>query len=144
MIDGMSDADVLALDLTRTAARFTRTVGRFPGIRHSAVVWRVLAELEDGPARTTTLAEQHRVTQPTMTGLVQRLTSEGWVTREADPEDRRASLITITEGGVKALARYREAAADQIRPLLAELNAQEQDTLGEAVTLMQRLCDLAD
>lgn len=115
------------------------------GMKHSTVVWRVLADLEQSETavRTTQLAERHRVTQPTMTGILQRLEGLDWVGREPDPDDGRAALISLKPGGSEALIEYRTEAAKQIRPLLSELSDDELDTLSEAAALMERICDLS-
>ncbi|MBK0417582.1 MarR family transcriptional regulator [Leucobacter sp. CSA1] len=134
------EVDRLALDLTRTAGRFAQVFGRVPGIAYSAIAWRVLSELEQGgSARVSELAQQQRVAQPSMTGLVQRLEGEGWVRRRPDPEDGRASLVGITEEGRSALDEYRRAAAGLVSPLLAELTEFDRATLARAAELMGRL-----
>ena len=37
----------------------------------------------------------------TITGLVDRMEAAGWVTRQGDPKDRRKTLISLTNAGVK-------------------------------------------
>lgn len=141
----MGNLDQISLDITKSSARFTRTVSLLTGMKHSSVVWRVLADLEhaQSPVRTSQLASRHRVTQPTMTGIIQRLEGFEWVGREPDPDDGRAALISLKPEGAAAIAEYRTEAAKQIRPLLAELNENELDTLSKAAALMERICDLS-
>lgn len=135
-----SSIDALALELTRAAGGFARTVGRVPGSRHSTIVWRVLIELEhSGPSRVSDLAHQQRVAQPTMTGLVQRLEGEGWVERGPDPHDGRATLVAVTEAGSAGLEEYRRAAADRVGPHLARLSDFDRATLARAAELMLQL-----
>lgn len=132
-----------AVELVRSSARFTRTVGRVPGVVYSSVAWRVLADLElQGPTRVSELAQQQRVAQPTMTSLVHRLEGEAWVERQPDPSDGRAALVALTEAGVVALQGFRRAAAERIVPLLAQLSAEDQAILDRASELMQQLSDL--
>ncbi|MGO1661741.1 MAG: MarR family winged helix-turn-helix transcriptional regulator [Canibacter sp.] len=141
----MGNLDRISLNITKSSARFTRTVSLLTGMKHSSVVWRVLADLEQAqsPVRTSQLAARHRVTQPTMTGIIQRLEGFEWVGREPDPDDGRAALISLKPAGVAALAEYRAEAAKQIRPLLSELSENELDILNEAAVLMERVCDLS-
>jgi DNA-binding MarR family transcriptional regulator len=87
------------------------------------------------------LAQQQRVAQPSMTGLVQRLEHEGWVDRRPDPDDGRASRVGITGAGRAALDEYRRIAADRVRPHLGELSAFDRATLARAVELMQQLSE---
>lgn len=61
-----------------------------------------------GPQRITTLAADEAVTQPAMTGLVQRLEAADLVLRQPDPVDGRASLIAITADGRTALNKRRD------------------------------------
>lgn len=137
--------DHLALELTRATSRFTRLAGRVPGSSYSTVAWRVLAELElQGPARVSELAQRERIAQPSMTALVQRLESEGWVSRSPDPEDGRATRIELTPDGGDALADYRRAAAGRFRPLLSELTDFDRATLARAAELLQQLGDGVD
>ena len=132
-----------AIELVRTAARFSRTAGRVPGVVYSSVAWCVIAELElTGPARVSDLAQQQRVAQPTMTSLIHRLEGEGWVVREPDPSDGRASLVHVTPAGIAALADYRRAAAARVVPLLAGLDASDRAILGRAAELLEQLSDL--
>lgn len=134
----------VALSLVRTTARFTRTVGRVPGVTYSAIAWRVLSDLTaQGPTRVSDLAKLHRVAQPTMTSLVHRLEGEAWVQRGPDPADGRATLVSITRAGEHALGNFRGAAAAKITPLLAELSARDRATLERASELMEQLSELA-
>lgn len=133
--------DSLALDLLVASARFTRTLGRVPGVQHSTVAWRVLAELSGAPARVSELAVQQRVAQPTMTALVQRLEGEGWVVRAADPDDGRATLVSVTDAGRAALADYRAAAAAAVDPHLAALSDFDRATLARATELLLQLTE---
>jgi DNA-binding MarR family transcriptional regulator len=57
---------------------------------------------EHGPATQRDLAERLQVTPRTVTALVDGLESTGFVTREADPADRRVALVTMTEQGKTA------------------------------------------
>lgn len=139
------DYDRVALEITRSAARFTRIVGRVPGLPYSAMTWRLLAELEQsGAARVSVLARSHRVAQPTMTGIVQRLKNEGWVIQSEDPQDARATLVSITPEGIQSLDRYRKAAAARLSPLLHELSDFDRATLLRAAELMTALSNHPD
>lgn len=130
----------LALELTRTAGRFARVAGRAVNSPYSLIAWRVLAALEQQPMRVSDLALQERVAQPSMTGLVQRLGSEGWVIRTPDPSDGRATLLEVTAAGLQALNGYRNDAAARVRPHLSDLSAEDRQALLRATELMHRIC----
>lgn len=141
-IDTSATLGDTALELIRSAARFTRMVARVPGITYSSVAWRVLADLaEQGPKRVRDLAAQQRVAQPTMTALVQRLEGEGWVDRRPDPEDGRATLVIITGGGEAALEYYRRSMAERLAPSLSKLSEQDRQALERASALMLLLSE---
>lgn len=136
------DQGPLALELARAAARLTRAASRIPGVTYSSIAWRVLADLErDGAARVTELAIAQRVTQPSMTTLVQRLEGEGWIVRSPDASDGRATLVGISEAGVRALAGYREGAAALIVPALSRLDGPDRAALARAAELMLQIAD---
>lgn len=139
-----SGKDREALELLLATSRFTRTLGRVPGVHHSTVAWRVLGEVSRTPTRVSALAQQQRVAQPTMTALVQRLEGEGWLTRGPDPEDGRATLVSVTDAGRAALAEYRATAAAAVDPHLAQLSDFDRATLLRAAELLQQLSDRID
>ncbi len=85
-----------------------------------------------GPQRITSLAERELVSQPAMTGLVQRLESSGLVSREADPADARATLITITAAGVTAMNERRRRHDEVIARRLTTLSTEDREALAAA------------
>jgi len=46
--------------------------------------------------KASAIAEHHGLPPSTMTGVLDRLESGGWITRELDPEDRRATILCTT------------------------------------------------
>jgi DNA-binding MarR family transcriptional regulator len=59
--------------------------------------------------RITTLAEQLGVDAPTVTRKIQQLEREGFVTRHPDPDDKRATRISITPTGKRTFERVLKA-----------------------------------
>lgn len=61
------------------------------------------------------------VSSGTMTNRIDRLVERGFVTREADPDDRRGVLVTLTEDGRMrtdaAITRLVDIEAELLRPL---------------------------
>ena len=82
--------------------------------------WRAIAQLsrEDG-IRQTTLAERLEVQPITLARLIDRMQSAGWVSREPDPDDRRATLLFLTEKAQPILALMRSHAEDALAEVLA-------------------------
>jgi len=133
-------AEQLGSDLLSVVARLNRLATQRAGLDVPYAQVRLLAQVEEqGPARISALAAADHCSQPTMTTQVQRLEAEGWVTREADPADARAVLVTITEAGADALGQARAGRADVVAPYVAALTGQEQDTLANAVGILRRL-----
>ncbi len=50
------------------------------------------------------LAERLLVTKGNVVGLIDRVSTAGWVERRPDPEDRRANRLYLTDAGRKLLA----------------------------------------
>jgi MarR family transcriptional regulator for hemolysin len=75
-----------------------------------------LSRLGDG-VRQKDLAEEVGVEGPSLVRLLDQLQGAGFVTREEDPEDRRAKRLRLTESG-RALAEKAEAALDAMRETL--------------------------
>lgn len=94
-----------------------------------------------GPQRITLLAERESVSQPAMTGLVQRLEGSGLVTREPDPVDGRATLIAITPVGAKALNARRQGHDDAIAARIALLSANDRALLAAATPALTHLME---
>lgn len=66
----------------------------------------VLATLEQGEGITQQeLAERLLVTKGNVVGLLDRVSAAGWVERRADPDDRRANRVYLTDRGRKLLAQ---------------------------------------
>jgi len=56
-----------------------------------------------GPTTQKVLADAIAVSARNVTGLVDALATTGFVTREPHPTDRRATLVTLTDQGTKAV-----------------------------------------
>lgn len=116
--------DVRPTDLSPSRHRLLRTVAR-------------AAE----PQRQTALATALDVVPRSITSLVDDLERAGLVAREADPSDRRATLVRVTDEGRAVLAeadRQRRRHADE---LLSRLEPGEAD---ELLRLLRRVVDDGD
>jgi DNA-binding MarR family transcriptional regulator len=80
----------------------------------------VLYRLQSGgPVRLTTLASSAEISQPSMTQLIQRLERRELVARLADPGDRRAALVTITDAGHRLVVERQEHVRERVGELMA-------------------------
>ncbi|WP_018686130.1 MarR family winged helix-turn-helix transcriptional regulator [Actinokineospora enzanensis] len=66
-------------------------------LTHAGLI--VLHLLADGPCSQRSLAQSARVTDQTMSRTVERLHRAGYVSRDADPHDRRRTIISVTGEG---------------------------------------------
>ena len=94
------------------------------------VQFAILNALMDDPGEDQiTLSSKVAFDPATFGSVIGRLESKGWVTRQADPLDRRRKLLWITaEGEAVALQMKRTASRAQVR-ILAPLDAEEQAQL---------------
>jgi DNA-binding MarR family transcriptional regulator len=94
---------------------------------------------EDGPQRIGALAAGESVTQPTMTCVIQRLERDELVQRSPDPEDARATRISITPAGIDALDQRATQRATVLAPHLGRLSTQERRALADALDAIDTL-----
>jgi DNA-binding MarR family transcriptional regulator len=132
----------LGVDMVVASARLTRMASRdVSALPHAAM--RLLGRLDElGPTRISELAKADRCSQPTMSNLVQRQEEQGWVRREADPADSRASLISLTDAGYAELQSARRQAGAALATRLGQLPATDLSTLEAAVSVMRKLLEV--
>lgn len=122
----------------------------FAGTELTTARTHLLWELNNrGPSTQQVLAQALEVSPRNITGLVDALSSSGYVERRPHPTDRRATLVTLTRQGKSAMAsmvdQRKQAAAQLTEGLsprrLGELNS----TLGLlADRLRQLMAEQAD
>lgn len=89
----------------------------------------VLSALTTGPRRMSELAECARTSQASLTGIVDRLESLGFVERIRSAEDRRVVEVALTEAGLAESECVREQVAERLRALIEPLSAREAQEL---------------
>ncbi|MES2092371.1 MAG: MarR family transcriptional regulator [Actinomycetota bacterium] len=120
------------------ANRLTRVAAQATGSSTPAAVWRTLSILaSDGSYRIGDLARASRVTQPTMTKLIQNLAEDELIYRIADVADSRAWLIAITDKGTNALDAWRIELGKALQPMFADLTTEETEILERAVAILE-------
>ena len=102
----------------RTLTRLARLLERGAG-NLSLPQFRVLALVEEGGERASQLADLLAVAKPTITAVVDGLVDRGYLKRTADCDDRRATKITLTADGRKALYDAEHAMHTRLYEVLA-------------------------
>lgn len=82
-----------------------------------------------------------RVSNGNVTGIVDRLTTEGLAERVPVPGDRRAMMVRLTDAGLAEFARQAEAHERWIDEMLGDFTADEARTLA---TRLLRLAETQD
>jgi DNA-binding MarR family transcriptional regulator len=101
--------------------------------------WRVLATLSaQAPMPVGQLAQEVLSQQPTVTKLVQRLASQGWVRQLDDPADQRRTLVQITPAGQRKIAPLLAQARAHEARVLADLGAAEVRRLKDQLRSLRR------
>ncbi|MEU2350310.1 MarR family transcriptional regulator [Modestobacter sp. NPDC049651] len=132
------DRSLLAGRLDDAVTALRRLSLRRDGLSLTALA--TLATLRrQGPTRLTDLATAEGVTQPSMTTLVARLTGQGLVQRRADPTDRRAVLLSLTDAGAELLDRHRADRTARLRGPLADLSDDDVRRITDALPALTRL-----
>jgi DNA-binding MarR family transcriptional regulator len=105
-------------DLDRAAASILRNIAACDPVRPGV------------PAVRLTVEASH------VTRRLRQLERIGYVVRVADPDDRRAQLVQLTDAGLAAVERIREASRRGVEPALADWTP---DELERFATLFRRL-----
>jgi DNA-binding MarR family transcriptional regulator len=92
------------------------------GFARGRVLW---ALQESGPVVMRALSQRLGISPRTVTGLIDALEADGWVTRTPHPEDRRATIIAITPAAETALANLRDSYEGLARDLIGDLPADD-------------------
>ncbi len=100
-----------------------------------------LANLADrGALSVRELSAETGTRATTLTGVLDRLESRGYLTRELDATDRRSFRLPLTEAGQAVAARVRAAVADIERDALAGLSATQIAGFHAVITALQEAC----
>ncbi len=87
------------------------------------------------------LAATERVSPSTLTRIVAALETDGFISRDADPADRRVARVAITPEGHALLEAARERGTGYLAERIAGLAVDEADVLAAAVPVLERLLD---
>jgi DNA-binding MarR family transcriptional regulator len=124
--------------ITRMARRLRQEAGVDLGPSQVAS----LATIErHGPLSPSGLAERERIKRPTVTRIVGHLEDAGLVERVKDPEDGRASILTVTPAARTLLKNLRARKTAYLAKRLAAMDAEDRHTLERAAGLLEGMLE---
>lgn len=127
------------------------------GKLESVVKARLRKEFGTSLARFDLLAQLHRfpdgltmsdvsrrlmVSNGAITGLVDKLVAEAFVTREVSTEDRRTAIVRLTPQGRAAFLKMARRHEEWVVSLLGEMSREAQAELLQNLTLLKHTLDL--
>ena len=92
-----------------------------------------------GPVTLSDLAKAEQVRLPTVSRMVKDLEHEGLVRRMKAQDDARVQRVAATAKGKKLLQEGRDRRIRRLVADLEDLDSAEWQTLGDAVTILERL-----
>jgi DNA-binding MarR family transcriptional regulator len=141
LVSSEIDVAQIASDLRLVLGRLIRRLR----VEHpfSTSLLAVLGRLEREQAQTVSaLAAGERVRPQSMAQTIAELAGDGLVTRRPDPDDRRQTLIELSDLGRETLAHERARRDGWLAAAMENgLSPEEQEVLIRAVPLLARLAD---
>ena len=95
----------------------------------------LMLDHENG-VRQKVLAEEMNINPSSTSELIGKLESEGYVVRTVDPDDKRATLITLTEVGKARACELEDERAEKFEKIFQPLTSDEKEQL---LTILDKL-----
>lgn len=92
-----------------------------------------------GPTRLGDLAAREGVAPPTLTRIVTGLEELGYVTRQPDPDDRRATLVSATPAAEEIVVGLGSARVTQLHARIETLSPADLQTLMAAIPVIEAM-----
>ncbi len=87
----------------------------------------LMSLFEEGKISVGKLAEQMKVSGPTVTGLVDRLVDNGYIERKRSTEDRRKVTVDLTKAGRQAVIQFQKGIQKNWEEILRHLTQEERE-----------------
>ncbi len=91
-----------------------------------------------GSLRISTLSEHLRIAPRSGTEVVDALQERGLVQRSPDPDDRRATLVTLSPAGEEVAEAVRRARAAEADQFFDRLSTEDRSQLARIISLLRR------
>jgi DNA-binding MarR family transcriptional regulator len=132
----------LAPRLRLAVTRMSRRLRQEAGTDLSPSQVAALATIErHGPLSPSEVADRERIKRPTATRVVRLLQSAGLIERVQDPDDGRASILSITGEGRVLLRRLRARKTAYLAQRLDQLEPEDRETLERAAGLLEGMLE---
>ena len=150
VIPSTADASVIGaengvIDVTRLRVALARLARRLRRHEMAGLTPTQLAALatveQSGPLRLGDLAAAEGIAPSTLTRLVAALEDLGYVRRDADPKDARASTLAITTEGHETMERLRAENSALLTQRVMLLTPQQRTALADALPALEALAD---
>ena len=117
--------------------------GHGHGHRHAFMRERLLGVIAgfEGGVRQKTLTEELRINPSSVSEMISKLQNDGYVMRTVDPDDKRATLIVLTELGEARAAEIADERQARFAGLFSALTEEEKEQL---VALLEKLTTPAE
>lgn len=103
-----------------------------------------LSRCPSGSSRLSDLNQHLLISQPSLSRMADRLEAKGLVSRQSDPTDQRAVLITLTEVGARLQKEMGREHVKGVHDLIgAALSAEEFETLEELANKLRQHVETA-
>ena len=103
---------------------------------------RALLIMEHGFARTPgEVADVLKVSRTNVTGILDRLESDGLITRSIDLTDRRSFTLELTDAGRELVRQIDSLRRDQLEQALTLMDAKSRETLHSGLHALTRAMD---
>jgi len=119
----MTVSEPVALEIVGALSGLIRTARTYSHLRHeqlgpTGITLAILKRLADEPSRSGDIACALGVSASAVSRAVATVESLGYVTRQADPADARASLLSLTSRGEQFLAEQHREHARRVAAVL--------------------------
>lgn len=95
-----------------------------------------------GPMTPGQLAKSEHVQPPSMTRIIERLETRGFLHRTPDPTDRRQVLVSRTDAGDDFVERSRAVRTAWLTQQVSKLEPEDQRVLAAAAAALTRLAEV--
>jgi DNA-binding MarR family transcriptional regulator len=138
----LDDVAGVASSVSRLLRCVTRIRDRFLADAGHSVEWSAALLIThlaaEGPMRSSALADAVQSDPSTVSRQVAALVRDGYVERQADPHDGRATLLAVTPAGARVYREHMQIRNERYRQMLAEWSAPELHTFSVLLNRFER------